>query len=101
MAGIGAKQLSRLHPRKSAVRRFRTFAEMGCRWAADPTADLQGGEHIIGEVPIPTRGLNKKHLFDHLVGTRTQRVRHVKPEGFGGLGAAHCAGNAPLCKNSV
>ena len=35
-------------------------------------------------------------LLDHLVATRMQRV---KAEGFGGLGAAHCAGNALFCKD--
>jgi hypothetical protein len=33
------------------LRRFRTLAEIGCRWGADPIADLQGGELIIGDVP--------------------------------------------------
>jgi hypothetical protein len=33
------------------LRRFRALAEIGCRWAADPIAHFQGGEHIIGDVP--------------------------------------------------
>jgi hypothetical protein len=40
-------------PQVAAMRRFRTLAERGCRWAADLIADLQGGEHIIGDAPHP------------------------------------------------
>ena len=34
------------------VRRIRTFAQVGCRRGANSIADLQGGEHIGGDVPI-------------------------------------------------
>ena len=57
----------------AAERRIRTFAQVGCRRGANSIADLQGGEHIGGDVPTQGPGARPWGLPPWCVRSRAQR----------------------------